>query len=336
MRRSTKSNKFRSPSSTSHYYFQKSSNIDLKPSPATKQLINVLREINFSPKNVLDLGCGNGRNSHFLAKKFGCETTLVDKQQEFLLQAEENLKKAGFHIKKVILSEIEALNQKSLETYDIVLCNYVLQNVHPKHYNKVISLLHSVTHGFLVIDIYQNPIVYELGKFTYRGPKGWYSFTKEEVLCLVNSNFDIVWQNGSVGWIGGPNTVNFIVSPRSKFNNSSLVIFEREIPSVYIIEPEKGHETKKMGKTTNKNTLKHEFQSLYPPCRECDKNTCEKFQCARLIHWKISIDNENGINDRNNQQLKQDYPICYVCKIPFCFGNNCHILSSWIKKVIND
>ena len=80
------------------FYFEKSQNTLFKPTPAIKQLINICHERNISPKNILDIGCGNGRNSYALASEFGCEISLIDLNPKFMYAASETLKTAGFKV----------------------------------------------------------------------------------------------------------------------------------------------------------------------------------------------------------------------------------------------
>lgn len=73
--------------------------------------------------SILDLGCGNGRISEPFFK-FGCEATLVDKDNKILQETENNFKKikeSGF---KSFNTSIE--NFKFSESYDGIIMSNVL------------------------------------------------------------------------------------------------------------------------------------------------------------------------------------------------------------------
>lgn len=60
------------------------------------------------PQNILDLGCGNGRNSIYFAKKYGSEVTVVDNDPNMLYWTEQAFRREGLKC-RTLHSSIEEL-----------------------------------------------------------------------------------------------------------------------------------------------------------------------------------------------------------------------------------
>jgi ubiquinone/menaquinone biosynthesis C-methylase UbiE len=77
---------------------------------------------------ILDVGCGPGKWSMFLAKKFG-SVTAVDVSPEMILLAKENARKHGLRNVAFHVMDASKLNFPDA-VYDFVNCVTVLQHIH--------------------------------------------------------------------------------------------------------------------------------------------------------------------------------------------------------------
>lgn len=102
-----------------------------------------------TPRNMLDVGCGDGSRSLLLAEYFN-----INKKQLFGLDYDQNLVNAcnlRFQSAKIDL-EVEPIPFEK-GTFDVVVCNQVLE--HLKNYRTVIDNLIRVTkkNGFIILGI---------------------------------------------------------------------------------------------------------------------------------------------------------------------------------------
>ena len=99
------------------------------PQPGFKRL---LKEIPPSLKNVLDVGCGNGRFGHFLKDQIGeFDYVGVDFSSELLNKAEKNF--IGTFVQRDI-SRPDFL--KDLECFDLIVCLATMQHIPGKQNRK--------------------------------------------------------------------------------------------------------------------------------------------------------------------------------------------------------
>lgn len=123
---------------------------------------------------VLDLGCGAGGNSIFLAEK-GFDVTCTDKDKEVISIIKENY------------PNINAINQNILEfsfpkdEYDLILALNVLHFLNFEDIKKILSKM--------LKSLKENGLIY-LQVFSVNNPAKKFShlFTKEEILELFSQN----------------------------------------------------------------------------------------------------------------------------------------------------
>jgi len=72
-----------------------------EPSEAVVKFVNFLKERERKVKDVIDIGCGYGRNSIFLAKE-GFNVTAVDSSKEALQIMQENARKENLNIRTIV------------------------------------------------------------------------------------------------------------------------------------------------------------------------------------------------------------------------------------------
>ncbi len=88
------------------------------------------------PRRIIDLGCGNGRNSLYLAKKYDVEVTLVDKDIQMINWAQELFRSQGLTCKTICTSIERFIEQMEVTKtkFDVVIMSYVIQHLDPVYY----------------------------------------------------------------------------------------------------------------------------------------------------------------------------------------------------------
>lgn len=153
---------------------------------------NLLKAVgNIRNKVILDLGCGAGRHSIYLAKK-GAFVHAIDFSKEMLKRAERKAKK---NMAKIIFKQydiMKALPYKN-ETFEVVLCSLVLN--HFKNFKPIFKevarvlrkrglFMLSDIHPLISADAYEKyPLVWKLGLTTER-----YKHSFSDYICAAKIN----------------------------------------------------------------------------------------------------------------------------------------------------
>ena len=158
------------------------------------------KEENRPPQTILDLGCGNGRNSLYLADKYDAtNVVLVDCDPSMLDWA-----KQLFSIKNIPAKTIHAtiethasdpreFNKKTgIPKFDVVIFSYVIQHIDPVYYPIILDFCRQVSSGHVAIDAFWNPSRLRVGEFTKIGSVSWYGLTYEELVTLIAPRFNIM------------------------------------------------------------------------------------------------------------------------------------------------
>ena len=83
---------------------------------------DVLNIIPNSPKNVLELGCGEGTFGKLLKQKFNCEVTGIDISERAIIQAKKN-------IDCVYKANIDKFDFSQLGKFDLIVANDCLEHL---------------------------------------------------------------------------------------------------------------------------------------------------------------------------------------------------------------
>jgi SAM-dependent methyltransferase len=162
------------------------------------------------PQNVLDLGCGNGRNSLYIAKKYGAVTTLLDKDSNMIEWAEKQYAISELQMKKslcvpielvatdpsklMIQSDCNAEKSTAATTFDLVIFSYVVQHIDPVYYPLIFDFCKQVCNGIVLVDVFWNPSRVMEGEhlsFDY-DRVSWYGLSYEELATMVAPRFNIL------------------------------------------------------------------------------------------------------------------------------------------------
>lgn len=145
------------------------------------------------------MGCGNGRNALYFAKKYPCSVLLVDSDDKMLSWAAGLFKTNGLTNVASVHSSIEKIaGNPSIVLdiaegkFDVVILSYVLQHIDPVYYPMILDFCKQVCRGYLVIDIFWNPSRVGPGEFQMIGSVNWYGLTYEELVTMLAPNFSIV------------------------------------------------------------------------------------------------------------------------------------------------
>jgi ubiquinone/menaquinone biosynthesis C-methylase UbiE len=75
-------------------------------------------------ESVLDVGCGTGQTSAFLAKRFNCQVTAIDKHPIMIEKAVERFKNNPASV-KVVEGDAECLNFED-DSFDCIIAESVI------------------------------------------------------------------------------------------------------------------------------------------------------------------------------------------------------------------
>lgn len=181
------------------YYCEYFANNVNHVSPSIVVVENEFQNKGISLKTILDLGCGNGRNSLYLARKYPCRVVLLDTDSKMLGWAEELFKAHGLTDVVSICSSIQdvAGNPSMLERighlkFDVVIMSYVLQHIEPAYYPLILDLCKKICSSYLVVDVFWNPSRVGPGEYQTLGSVNWYGLTYEELVTMLAPNFSII------------------------------------------------------------------------------------------------------------------------------------------------
>ena len=162
-----------------------SSNVseDVKPS----QIISLIWKNFLSGGSVLDLGCGQGRDSLFLAKN-NFSVTAIDSSEVAINQVEVKKNELCLNNLELIcgdISDFEIVHDK----YDVIICRNVLNFLDKKIALELINSIktNSKIGAYIVIDVFtkNDPSFLSVNKFD--------CYFEEQELLKIFSDFKVVY-----------------------------------------------------------------------------------------------------------------------------------------------
>ena len=164
--------------------------------------IQLNKETDKHTKTILDLGCGNGRNSLYLAKKYSStNVVLVDAdismldwaQHLFSLQdITDNSNFICTTIEELAGDSSKLYNKTGISSFDIVIFSYVVQHIDPVYYPLIFDFCKQISKRYVAIDVFWNPSRLGAGEYTKIGSVNWYGLTYEELVSLIATRFHIL------------------------------------------------------------------------------------------------------------------------------------------------
>ena len=187
----------------SRYYCEIANDSVVHTSPSIDMLLDELDRVASKPNKILDIGCGNGRNSLALAQRYCSEVVLVDPDQSMLAWAQKCFEANQINSRRICTSLEELARTFGTplllsERFDAVILSYVLQHIDPSNYPLVFDFLRDLCKGYLAIDIFWNPLKCEAGGFVKEGSRTWYGVKYEDIIKLLAPRFEIVRQRVSI------------------------------------------------------------------------------------------------------------------------------------------
>ncbi|MFX1284763.1 MAG: methyltransferase domain-containing protein [Promethearchaeota archaeon] len=258
------------------FFFSRDKKSFFQSSPGTKMALKYIKDNKINVNSILDLGCGNGRNSFYLSKNIDAKAHLIDIDRDLL-----NYVKLKFKTFNVKTPEIEVIDLENFDLslfntkYDITLLSYVLQNIFPANYFKLMDFCRIITRKLMIFEIYVNLNVYPEGMVTKRGETFWYGFSSDEVFKLFESFFDVIGWDVKKGK-ANPLMISIVGKPRDTVTNGESILRRYnniqtvDYSSIRKIYPKKQVSTRKKVKTISSTKRKE---------RMIDKTNTD--------HWRI-------------------------------------------------
>lgn len=170
--------------------------------PSITMLLEELQARRECPGSILDVGCGNGRNSVSLSSRFNAQVTVVDPDEYMLGWALRSFNVSGRSDVEAIRAGLEQISSDSTmmraRKFDIVILSYVLQHIEPSFYPAVFDFLRDICQGYLALDVFWNPSRCEPGSTAKIGSTTWHGIRYEDLVQLIAPRFEIIRQKVQV------------------------------------------------------------------------------------------------------------------------------------------
>lgn len=151
-----------------------------------------LNNIKLCPdSDVMELGCGTGKNSFKINKKYKCKTTLVDNCKFIIEKSKELFKNNGVKA-KFILEDI--FNLKLKKRYNLVFSEGLIEHFSGKERGKIFKIHKNFIkkNGYVLILVPHSSKLYWLVRNILKRIRLWdyaeFPFTKKELLDFCKKN----------------------------------------------------------------------------------------------------------------------------------------------------
>lgn len=171
----------------------------------TSEVIEVLKEINWRNKKVLDVGCGTGLFAYNVAKK-GADVLGIDFSRNAIEQAQKKYKIANLRFEQLDVTKVTGeydiiVSIGTLEHMDSPLNTLKLLKKHLKSNGRIIITSPNWTNprGYILITLwhlFKAPIT--LADLHYQTPIDFIKYAKKLNMNLKWRTFDRSWAHGEV------------------------------------------------------------------------------------------------------------------------------------------
>lgn len=173
------SNEWLIPASGEHFWMSWRFNVLVKELKRLK--------INLRGKKIMDLGCGNGRLSNQLEKRFSCKIDRIDSDIE-TLKLNKNIKG------NLICYNIYQKNKKLVDQYDIILLFDVIEHLKKDNSFVESALSHLKKNGVLIINVPSLQLLYSdydkaVGHIRRYNKKKIYKIFKKKKIDIISLNY---------------------------------------------------------------------------------------------------------------------------------------------------
>ena len=169
--------------------------IDNKPD---ENLVAYFKKGQLHSGNVLELGCGPGRNAIYFAKQ-GCQVTAIDISEEAIRWAEERMEKEKINVDLHRSSIFDMVFKKNY--FDIIYDSGCLHHIVPHRRADYLNIINKAlkTNGFFGLNCFRPGVNGSAEKISdldvYKNvnmPGGGISYSEEELRYLFEDYFDFI------------------------------------------------------------------------------------------------------------------------------------------------
>src|SRR3989344_6728874 len=145
------------------------------------ELVNLVKSKFIQPCKVLELGCGHGNDSIFLAKN-GFKVTAIDISERAIEEAKKRAEEAGVKVNFLVedASQLSSIDGMFQFIYDRACFHFVLEDKRAGYVTNIKRLLEKGGYFILIASSDQERV------------KGPYQFSKDDIQQIFGSEFQIL------------------------------------------------------------------------------------------------------------------------------------------------
>lgn len=175
-----------------NFYSDKERNIPFYISVPDENLIQYIESGLLNIGRALDIGCGNGRNSLFLAKK-GFTVVGIDLSSESISYANEHHTHANVEFKSISFFDLEYDKESFDFIYDGGCLHHISPHRRPEYLRKVKLLLNpGGNYGMEIFNEKGGADLTDYQVYEERSMKGGLAFSKEKLKGILSEYFSIL------------------------------------------------------------------------------------------------------------------------------------------------
>lgn len=176
------------------FYSDKSKPIPIFTDRPDENLVSYIEKGIFKPGKVLDVGCGNGRNSIFLAKS-GFQVDAIDFSQKSIDWACENARSQSVEVNFYCDSIFNLCT--SPHTYDYIFDSGCLHHIKPHRRNQYLKTIYSMLKpeghfGLVCFNLKGGANISDYDVYREYSMKGGLAYTEEKLKDILEPFFNIL------------------------------------------------------------------------------------------------------------------------------------------------
>lgn len=176
------------------FYKDKEKDIPFFVHVPDENLISYFENYNINPETALEIGCGNGRNAIYMAKK-GCQVEAIDISSEAINWAHQNADRSNVSITLINGSVFDVVDDKC--KYDFIYDAGCLHHIAPHRRINYIELIKRALKpgGYFGLTCFAHGGGAEISDwevYRLRSLKGGQAFTEVKLKKLFERAFDVI------------------------------------------------------------------------------------------------------------------------------------------------